>query len=1131
MVDTKKFLDSNGLTYFCKKFQDYPSNEILSTVINAIDATKVDKENGKVLSSNDYTNEDKNKLNNSLLYIAQTLTEEQQKQVKQNLNLTNDVVPSIGDNGNWFIGKEDTGISAVFNTVPVSDIDKILDGKIEETGNNLAIYPVQYYRIEFTDLYRTDTSSSKPTSACLTELEFYDRDGNKISPAFIEASSIYSDSATYNESKLYDGNFNTMWSSKDLSELQWLEICLNKSVVLQSIKIYPRNKISLGVPNALTFYASENKIEWQQIGYYENLKDTWVDEYTAQEFSLNPYKTDISTNKKVLDFSGLRYYHNKHGVLKADINSPNFTGVPTANTPEITDNSNRLATTEFIQKLFSDSHLDEINKELSLKAHKKRMEEWKNLGLGLFIHWGVYSAWDGKYSGTNELGEEVNIDVKYNAEWLLCNSKMPPNVYKEKSSKFTGELWNAEEIAKMAYRAGMKYIVITSKHHEGFSLFPNENSSWDINDTPCRNTILQELKDACDRYGLKFCLYFSQCYDWTEEGGFGKETPQYLGTDPWTEEQHMAYMEKTINSIKYLVKTYDPFVLWYDMGYSNNKYSQILYEAQELYWPNVIVNDRLAADRNLYGDFRTTERVPGDGTNEYSEACFTLNNTWGYNSSNDTLSSYNGMNLETIFKTYIIDSLGNGQNCLLNIGPKPNGSIPTMQKSRLKFMANFFSKYGTLTGAKPANKICYPDWGYALKINEKTLRCFIYEPNNNNINLYGFDPTYIKSVRVFGAKDEYSTNNYEITEYGIKLLVDKLNSYSYDEEIADYNTSINNNANIGVVEIEFNQPVIMLEAKPIGLSENLQARNFSISNGSIKSYKIDEIKIPKNGNCYAEFIWTGDSGSYSIKKSISSVEDTSTAGVVTITKCVDGSQTIINLDNLSLDDITNNVILLNGFRYGININRVGGSTNKYMILSRISFEPNADFEITYTEVDHITAKSKQYIDTDYLPNNNTKVEIDVMQLAKNNTRASIIVGLESPKFIIGTDTSANKIRFDFGDFSEQLTSSTYTILNTRYILTLDKGTCYVNGESVGIDLSSSSAFQATNPLRIFGDAQYSDTDVRFLGNLYGMKIWENNELVRDFIPVKRDYDGIYGLLDRVNNKFYRSMTSTDFTCE
>ena len=89
--------------------------------------------------------------------------------------------------------------------------------------------------------------------------------------------------------------------------------------------------------------------------------------------------------------------------------------------------------------------------------------------------------------------------------------------------------------------------------------------------------------------------------------------------------------------IKLLIDKYDPFVLWYDMGFSDSKYYKALYETQELYWPNVITNDRLAQNRNLYGDFRTSERVPSNGNNKYSEACFTLNNTWGYNSSNDTL--------------------------------------------------------------------------------------------------------------------------------------------------------------------------------------------------------------------------------------------------------------------------------------------------------------------------------------------------------------------------------------------------------------------------------------------------------------------------------------------------------------
>lgn len=367
---------------------------------------------------------------------------------------------------------------------------------------------------------------------------------------------------------------------------------------------------------------------WYSIGYFENLKDTWIDENTAQEFMLDSYKTDITLNKRVVDFNGLKYYHMKHGILKADIDSPAFTGTPTAETPEIDNNSNRLATTKFVKEIFNNSGIKELDKKLIQQEHEKRMEEWQKLGLGLFIHWGVFSAWDGKYTGLNQLGEEVNINLTYNAEWLLLKSKMPPEVYKAKSNQFSGNLWNAEEIARMAYQAGMKYIVITAKHHEGFSLFSNENSSWDIDDSACRNTVLQELKDACDKYNLKFCLYFSQCYDWTEEGGFGKERPDYLGTDPYTEEQHMAYLEKTIKSIQYLVQTYDPYVLWYDMGFSDAKYYQILYEAQELYWPNVIVNDRLANNRTLFGDFMTPERTSGSGLEQYCEACFTLNNTW-----------------------------------------------------------------------------------------------------------------------------------------------------------------------------------------------------------------------------------------------------------------------------------------------------------------------------------------------------------------------------------------------------------------------------------------------------------------------------------------------------------------------
>lgn len=1047
--------------------------------------------------------------------------------------------PHIGENGNWYIGDQDTGVSASganninLNAIPMNNIDFIIS-QTSTLNDNLEEMPVKYYKIEFNNIYSTN-GKTDPKSAALTELEFYDKNGNKILPFLISASSVYQDSDSYSANKLIDGKFTTMWSSKNIDETHWLEITFPEPIILSQIKIAPRDGMEHGVPDTLSFYASEDKGIWYQIGYFENLKDTWVDKNTFQDFNLNPYKTDLNLQNQFLNFNGLRYYHMNHGALKANINSPAFTGNPTAETPELDNDSNRLATTKFVQDLFKNSGATMLNKELAARAHEERMQEWSKLGLGLFIHWGVYAAWDGKYQGLNELGEKVNVNITYNAEWLLCRSKMPIETYKSKSNYFTGELWNAEEIAKMAYQAGMKYIVITSKHHEGFSLFPNENSSWDIDDTPCRNTVLQELKDACEKYGLKFCLYFSQCYDWTEEGGFGKEQSAYLGSDPWTEEQHMSYLEKTIKSIQYLIKTYDPYVLWYDMGFSDKKYYQPFYEAQELYWPNVIVNDRLANNRNLFGDFATPERTSGNGLDKYCEACFTLNNTWGYNSSNDILSAYNSMDVEKIFKDFILDSIGKGQNCLLNIGPKPDGSIPEMQKSRLRFMSKFFQKYGTITGGSRANKMSYPDWGYMIKTDDKTLKCFIFEPNISNINLYGFDPTYITSVRVYDAENEYSENNYEKTEFGIKLF-NPLNSYSETEYINTFDTTITNNANIGVVEIKFSQPIIILEAKPLDTSGCIRPRCFSINKYATKNYRNDQLSLFGKGYCSTEFIWTGDSGTYNISKSINVGTDTVNTGKITIINCNNGKRYVFELENLANDNIEESIALINGFRYKIEIERINGNVNAgatAIILNKISFEP-ANENITYTEVDHITAKQYQYIDTNFMPSNNTKVEVDFMQTAKNTSRMGIVAGLEEPRFILGTDTQDNKLRYDFGTMKEQYTdNNSYPILNNRYVMALDKGKCYVNGvELPNLDMSSSGGeFQATSSLWLFADSGYNQNNVKFIGNIYSAKIWENDELVRDFIPVKRDFDGIYGMLDRVNNKFYSSCTSNNFTYE
>ena len=127
----------------------------------------------------------------------------------------------------------------------------------------------------------------------------------------------------------------------------------------------PRTRLEHGVPNNFTIYASEINGDWSYIiGHFENQKENWI-EGSFSEFTLEPYKADLKTNKKIIDFNGLKQYHLNHGILKANINSPEFTGTPTAVTPNVDDNSNRLATTKFVQSLLKDSCAKIIDKELS----------------------------------------------------------------------------------------------------------------------------------------------------------------------------------------------------------------------------------------------------------------------------------------------------------------------------------------------------------------------------------------------------------------------------------------------------------------------------------------------------------------------------------------------------------------------------------------------------------------------------------------------------------------------------------------------------------------------------------------------------------------------------------------------
>lgn len=435
-----------------------------------------------------------------------------------------------------------------------------------------------------------------------------------------------------------------------------------------------------------------------------------------------------------------------------------------------------------------------VNYNLARKIKERKikdMEEWFKLGSGMFIHWGVYSVLAGHYTGKNIDGEDVDDDVTYNAEWIMNLLKIPDATYKQYESGFTAANWNADSVARMAYDCGMKYIVITAKHHEGFTLYDSQYANWDIKSSGAiGKDPLMELKQSCEKYGLKFCLYFSQVRDWMAEGGFGQSYK--TGSDPYTEAQHFAYINMTVNILKEMIGKYNPYVLWYDGPDADDKYSNVLLQSQLVNYPQVIVNWRLQKGYKV-GDFATGEGFYFQGDRsvwKYAENCYTINGSWGYWAAKDTAA--NTYSLNRVLCGDILQSKCRNQNALINIGPKADGTVSWHVKELLRGIGSFVQKYGTFENTFSPNIYSFPKWGRVLVKNKKTLKLYVCD-NSTSVKLDGILTKFIKSVRVYDIQDEYSTSNWNVN--------------------SDYSVTINNlpEHNDGtprVIDIEFGNNVV-----------------------------------------------------------------------------------------------------------------------------------------------------------------------------------------------------------------------------------------------------------------------------------------------------------------------------------
>ena len=326
-----------------------------------------------------------------------------------------------------------------------------------------------------------------------------------------------------------------------------------------------------------------------------------------------------------------------------------------------------------------------------------RMAWWRDARFGMFIHWGLYAVPAGEYKDNKGLGE-----------WFLEETHMPVSQYENFVQKFNPVKFDAKQWVAIAKNAGMKYIVITSKHHDGFGLFPSKLTDWCIKSTPFGRDPLKELADACKEAGIRFCTYHS-IMDWHHPDWGVRRAWNDKATGKPDMDRFNAYLKGQVTE---LVKNYHPGVMWFD-GQWEKPWTDARAKAMYAYLrkldPDLIINNRVGGGVGDYGTPEQTIPATGFGPGVDWESCMTLNDHWGYNK-NDT----HWKSVTTIIHN-LVDCASKGGNYLLNVGPTGEGLIPGPSVERLAkvgewMKVNGASIYGT--SASPFKKI---EWGKATR--------------------------------------------------------------------------------------------------------------------------------------------------------------------------------------------------------------------------------------------------------------------------------------------------------------------------------------------------------------------------------------------------------------------------------
>lgn len=380
-------------------------------------------------------------------------------------------------------------------------------------------------------------------------------------------------------------------------------------------------------------------------------------------------------------------------------------------------------------------HYAASSAQTPVKTDPAVLKQFMDMRFGMFIHWGPVAL-----RGT-EIGWSRGDQVA---------TEDYDNLYRE----FNPVLFNADEWVKTAKDAGMKYLTITARHHDGFCLWPSAFTEYDIASTPYKKDIVGALAAACKKQGIKFCIYYT-VLDWYHPD-YPIHSPKKQDIDPKADMN--AYITFMKNQLKELITKYDPYMLWFDGQWEKpwtDDMGRDLYAYLKQLKPDVITNNRLGKEMSgmavkqidasrIVGDYDTPEQVVGKMNMETPwESSFTICTQWAWKP-NDKMKS-----LETCLDIIARTAGGNG-NLLLNVGPMADGRIEARQVERLREIGGWLQQngkavYGTLGGPwQPADE-------YAATRKGDKIYLHVLKPAGNTLTLKALPGRQVRKAAVIGG--------------------------------------------------------------------------------------------------------------------------------------------------------------------------------------------------------------------------------------------------------------------------------------------------------------------------------------------------------------------------------------------